>query len=141
MVDGVFLHVCIAILTCKQSAASAFPSAPALNEVSVQNKKLETQAKKVQSRLENLQRKHSFLTVQKSKDIYQTVQLPKPQNVEKKPAVKPKNFQITTLYFGLSTSPRVFRGVMAAVTFLLHPRGVVVLPYLVDLLAALPALC
>ncbi|XP_044141206.1 coiled-coil domain-containing protein 138 isoform X2 [Bufo gargarizans] len=62
-----------------------------LNEVSEQNKKLESQAKKVQSRLENLQRKHSFHAVQKSKDISQTVQFPKPQNVEKKPApVKPK---------------------------------------------------
>ncbi|XP_077152693.1 coiled-coil domain-containing protein 138 [Ranitomeya variabilis] len=69
-----------------------------LNEVSVQNKKLETQAKKVQSRLENLQRKHSFLTVQKSKDIYQTVQLPKPQNVEKKPAIKPKVLNNTQVY-------------------------------------------
>ncbi|KAG9492522.1 hypothetical protein GDO78_000815 [Eleutherodactylus coqui] len=62
-----------------------------LNEVSEQNKKLESQAKKVQSRLENLQRKHSFLTVQKSRDISQTVHIPKPQNVEKKPTlVKPK---------------------------------------------------
>ncbi|XP_073520928.1 coiled-coil domain-containing protein 138 isoform X2 [Phyllobates terribilis] len=69
-----------------------------LNEVSEQNKKLETQAKKVQSRLENLQRKHSFLTVQKSKDIYQTVQLPKPQNVETKPAVKPKVLNNTQVY-------------------------------------------
>ncbi|XP_075708770.1 coiled-coil domain-containing protein 138 [Rhinoderma darwinii] len=72
-----------------------------LNEVSEQNKKLETQAKKVQSRLENLQRKHSFLTVQKSKDISQTVHIPKPQNVEKKPApVKPKvlnNMQVFKL--------------------------------------------
>ncbi|KAM4045765.1 coiled-coil domain-containing protein 138 isoform 1-T4 [Anomaloglossus baeobatrachus] len=70
-----------------------------LNEVSEQNKKLETQAKKVQSRLENLQKKHSFLSVQKSKDIYQTVQLPKPQNVEKRPAsVKPKVLNNTQVY-------------------------------------------
>ncbi|KAM3935500.1 coiled-coil domain-containing protein 138 isoform 2-T2 [Leptodactylus fuscus] len=62
-----------------------------LNEVSEQNKKLESQAKKVQSRLENLQRKHSFFTVQKSKDVSQTMQFPKPQNVEKKLVpVKPK---------------------------------------------------
>ncbi|XP_056411997.1 coiled-coil domain-containing protein 138 [Hyla sarda] len=72
-----------------------------LNEVIEQNKKLESQAKKVQSRLENLQRKHAFLTVQKSKDTSQIVNLPKPQNVEKRPApVKPKvlnNMQVFKL--------------------------------------------
>ncbi|XP_069492974.1 coiled-coil domain-containing protein 138 isoform X2 [Ambystoma mexicanum] len=41
-----------------------------LNDVSDQNKKLEIQAKKVQARLENLQRKHAFLTVQKCKDNF-----------------------------------------------------------------------
>ncbi|XP_071991923.1 coiled-coil domain-containing protein 138 isoform X2 [Engystomops pustulosus] len=70
-----------------------------LNEVSEQNKKLESQARKVQSRLENLQRKQSFLTVQKSKEIAQIVQLPKPQNVEKKPvSIKPKVFNNIQVY-------------------------------------------
>nr|XP_033805833.1 coiled-coil domain-containing protein 138 isoform X2 [Geotrypetes seraphini]XP_033805834.1 coiled-coil domain-containing protein 138 isoform X2 [Geotrypetes seraphini] len=39
-----------------------------LTDVSEQNKKLEGQTRKVQARLENLQRKHAFLMVQKCKD-------------------------------------------------------------------------
>uniref|UniRef100_A0A8C6YAG1 Coiled-coil domain containing 138 n=1 Tax=Naja naja TaxID=35670 RepID=A0A8C6YAG1_NAJNA len=39
-----------------------------LIDVTEQNKKLEVQARKVQARLENLQRKHEFLSVQKSKE-------------------------------------------------------------------------
>ncbi|XP_075446441.1 coiled-coil domain-containing protein 138 isoform X7 [Ascaphus truei] len=62
-----------------------------LNEVSEQNKKLETQARKVQARLENLQRKHAFLTVQKRKDISQATHDTKPHKIEKTSAsVKPK---------------------------------------------------
>ncbi|XP_030425187.1 coiled-coil domain-containing protein 138 isoform X4 [Gopherus evgoodei] len=45
-----------------------------LSDVSEQNKKLEVQARKVQARLENLQRKHEFLTIQKSKDVSQAMQ-------------------------------------------------------------------
>ncbi|KAF7252559.1 hypothetical protein EYD10_02042 [Varanus komodoensis] len=40
-----------------------------LSDVSEQNKKLEVQSRKVQARLENLQRKHEFLSIQKSKEI------------------------------------------------------------------------
>ncbi|XP_075774121.1 coiled-coil domain-containing protein 138 isoform X2 [Pelodiscus sinensis] len=45
-----------------------------LSDVTEQNKKLEFQAKKVQARLDNLQRKHEFLTIQKSKDVSQAMQ-------------------------------------------------------------------
>ncbi|XP_058042476.1 coiled-coil domain-containing protein 138 isoform X3 [Ahaetulla prasina] len=39
-----------------------------LSDVTEQNKKLEVQSRKVQARLENLQRKHEFLSVQRSKE-------------------------------------------------------------------------
>ncbi|XP_039187736.1 coiled-coil domain-containing protein 138 isoform X1 [Crotalus tigris] len=39
-----------------------------LSNVTEQNKKLEVQSQKVQARLENLQRKHEFLSVQRSKE-------------------------------------------------------------------------
>ncbi|XP_068124397.1 coiled-coil domain-containing protein 138 isoform X2 [Hyperolius riggenbachi] len=62
-----------------------------LNEVSEQNKKLEIQAKKVQARLENLQRKQAFLTAQKCRDISQVTHQPKYQKPERSPAPeKPK---------------------------------------------------
>ncbi|CAJ0939659.1 unnamed protein product [Ranitomeya imitator] len=49
-------------------------------------------------------------------------------------AVGEEHFQFTTLPFGLATAPRVFTKVMAAVMAILHSRGLVVLPYLDDLL-------
>ncbi|XP_075281738.1 coiled-coil domain-containing protein 138 isoform X2 [Opisthocomus hoazin] len=54
-----------------------------LSDVTELNKKLEGQARKVQARLENLQRKHEFLMVQKSKNICQVVQQSKPVKQEK----------------------------------------------------------
>ncbi|XP_033865958.3 coiled-coil domain-containing protein 138-like isoform X1 [Acipenser ruthenus] len=55
-----------------------------LNAVSEQNKMLETQAKKVQARLDNLQRKYEFSMVQKSRvNIQPAVQEVKPQKQEK----------------------------------------------------------
>ncbi|XP_068027020.1 coiled-coil domain-containing protein 138 [Melanerpes formicivorus] len=54
-----------------------------LNDVTELNKKLEGQARKVQARLENLQRKHEFLMIQKSKDICKVVQQSKPVKQEK----------------------------------------------------------
>ncbi|NXI42909.1 CC138 protein, partial [Galbula dea] len=54
-----------------------------LSDVTELNKKLERRAREVQARLENLQRKHEFLTVQKSKDICQVVQRSKPVKQEK----------------------------------------------------------
>ncbi|KAM9566944.1 coiled-coil domain-containing protein 138 [Guaruba guarouba] len=54
-----------------------------LSDATELNKKLEGQARKVQARLENLQRKHELLTVQKSKNICQVVQKSKPVKQEK----------------------------------------------------------
>ncbi|NWX14483.1 CC138 protein, partial [Aegotheles bennettii] len=54
-----------------------------LSDVTELNKKLEGQARKVQARLENLQRKHEFLVVQKSKDVCPVVQQSKPVKQEK----------------------------------------------------------
>ncbi|KFV63640.1 Coiled-coil domain-containing protein 138, partial [Dryobates pubescens] len=54
-----------------------------LNDVTELNKKLEGQARKVQARLENLQRKHEFLMVEKSKHICKVVQQSKPVKQEK----------------------------------------------------------
>ncbi|XP_069733703.1 coiled-coil domain-containing protein 138 isoform X4 [Phaenicophaeus curvirostris] len=73
-----------------------------LNDVTELNKKLEGQARKVQARLENLQRKHEFLMVRKSKDICQVVQRSKPVKQEKatvtsKIAKLPLNSQVYEL--------------------------------------------
>ncbi|XP_030316823.1 coiled-coil domain-containing protein 138 [Calypte anna] len=54
-----------------------------LSDVTELNKKLEGQARKVQARLENLQRKHEFLMIQKSKNTCQVVQQSKPVKQEK----------------------------------------------------------
>ncbi|NXL50588.1 CC138 protein, partial [Podilymbus podiceps] len=54
-----------------------------LSDVTELNKKLEGQARKVQARLENLQRKHEFLMIQKSKDVCQVVQQSKPVKQQK----------------------------------------------------------
>ncbi|KAM8821010.1 coiled-coil domain-containing protein 138 isoform 2-T2 [Eudromia elegans] len=77
-----------------------------LSDVTELNKKLEGQARKVQARLENLQRKNEFLTVQKSKDVYQIVQQSKPVKQEKgtvasKIAKIPLNFQVYELLTAL----------------------------------------
>ncbi|XP_065533893.1 coiled-coil domain-containing protein 138 isoform X1 [Lathamus discolor] len=72
-----------------------------LSDVTELNKKLEGQARKVQARLENLQRKHELLTVQKSKNICQVVQQSKPVKQEKvvtsKNAKLPMNSQVYEL--------------------------------------------
>ncbi|XP_053931130.1 coiled-coil domain-containing protein 138 isoform X4 [Cuculus canorus] len=73
-----------------------------LNDVTELNKKLEGQARKVQARLENLQRKHEFLIVRKSKDVCQVVQQSKPVKQEKatvtsKIAKLPLNSQVYEL--------------------------------------------
>ncbi|XP_009707153.1 PREDICTED: coiled-coil domain-containing protein 138, partial [Cariama cristata] len=73
-----------------------------LSDVMELNKKLEGQARKVQARLENLQRKHEFLKVQKSKDVCQVVQRSKPVKQEKvvvasKIAKLPLNSQVYEL--------------------------------------------
>ncbi|NXA53304.1 CC138 protein, partial [Nothocercus julius] len=76
------------------------------HDVNELNKKLEGQARKVQARLENLQRKHEFLTIQKSKDVYQAVQQSKPVKQEKgtvasKIAKIPLNSQVYELLTAL----------------------------------------
>ncbi|XP_072705907.1 coiled-coil domain-containing protein 138 isoform X4 [Ciconia boyciana] len=73
-----------------------------LSDVTELNKKLEGQARKVQARLENLQRKHEFLMVQKSKDTCQVVHQSKPVKQEKvmvtsKIAKLPLNSQVYEL--------------------------------------------
>ncbi|CAJ0933674.1 unnamed protein product [Ranitomeya imitator] len=54
-------------------------------------------------------------------------------------AVQEEHFQFVVLPFGLATAPIVFMKVMAAVMAILHARGVVVLPYLDDLLIKGPS--
>ncbi|NXE52514.1 CC138 protein, partial [Casuarius casuarius] len=88
--------------TLKEMNDSLRKQARLLSDVSELNKKLETQARKVQARLENLQRKHEFLMVQKSKDICQVVQQSKPVKQEKgtvasKIAKVPLNSQVYEL--------------------------------------------
>ncbi|XP_063314101.1 coiled-coil domain-containing protein 138 [Pelobates fuscus] len=71
-----------------------------LNEVSEQNKKLETQAKKVQARLENLQKKHAYLTVQKCKPMAHVPLAQKLPKLEKTCSSKskvPNNVQVYEL--------------------------------------------
>ncbi|NWW91220.1 CC138 protein, partial [Rhynochetos jubatus] len=70
-----------------------------LSDVTELNKKLEGQARRVQARLENLQRKHEYLMVQKSKNICQVVQQSKPVKQEtvmvtSKIAKLPLNLQV-----------------------------------------------
>ncbi|KFQ15947.1 Coiled-coil domain-containing protein 138, partial [Leptosomus discolor] len=73
-----------------------------LSGVTELNKKLEGQARKVQARLENLQRKHEFLMVQKSKGVCRVVPQSKPVKQEKvmatsKIAKLPLNSQVYEL--------------------------------------------
>ncbi|CAJ0948174.1 unnamed protein product [Ranitomeya imitator] len=54
--------------------------------------------------------------------------------------IRDQHFQFTALPFGLTTAPRVFTKVMAAVMSVLHSRGMIALPYLDDLLIKGPSL-
>ncbi|KAM8977429.1 coiled-coil domain-containing protein 138 [Pelodytes ibericus] len=75
-----------------------------LNEVSEQNKRLETQARKVQARLENLQKKHAYLSVQKCKSVPHTTQDQKPPRAEKTcSSTKPKVLNNIQVYELLTT--------------------------------------
>ncbi|XP_059138097.1 coiled-coil domain-containing protein 138 isoform X3 [Peromyscus eremicus] len=60
-----------------------------LNEVSEENRKMEIQAKRVQARLDNLQRKYEFLTVQKLKGDSHVAPEMKNLKQEKVPVSKP----------------------------------------------------
>ncbi|NXP33318.1 CC138 protein, partial [Leiothrix lutea] len=73
-----------------------------LSDVTELNKKLEGQARKVKSRLENLQRKHEFSMVRKSNNLCQVMKESKPVKQEKvmatsKPAALPLNSQVYEL--------------------------------------------
>ncbi|NXE38518.1 CC138 protein, partial [Ptilorrhoa leucosticta] len=73
-----------------------------LSDVTELNKKLEGQARKVQARLENLQRKHEFSMVRKSNDLCQVMKQSKPVKQEKvvaasKTATLPLNSQVYEL--------------------------------------------
>ncbi|NXY05614.1 CC138 protein, partial [Pteruthius melanotis] len=73
-----------------------------LSGVTELNKKLEGQARKVQARLENLQRKHEFSMVRKSNDLCQVMKQSKPVKQEKvmatsKTATLPLNSQVYEL--------------------------------------------
>ncbi|NXM68367.1 CC138 protein, partial [Serilophus lunatus] len=73
-----------------------------LNDVTELNKKLEGQARKVQARLQNLQRKHEFSKVRKSNDLCQVRQQSKPVKqgkvmVTSKTAKLPLNSQVYEL--------------------------------------------
>nr|XP_031547764.1 coiled-coil domain-containing protein 138 [Vicugna pacos] len=60
-----------------------------LNEVSEENKKLEAQAKRVQARLDNIQRKYEFMTIQRLKGNSHAAQEVKNLKQEKAPVSKP----------------------------------------------------
>ncbi|XP_049637325.1 coiled-coil domain-containing protein 138 isoform X2 [Suncus etruscus] len=73
-----------------------------LNEVSEENKKMELQAKRVQARLDNLQRKYEFMTVQRMKGISHAAHEIKSLKQEKVPVSKscskvPLNAQVYEL--------------------------------------------
>ncbi|CAJ0936289.1 unnamed protein product [Ranitomeya imitator] len=53
-------------------------------------------------------------------------------------AIDQDHYQFVALPFGLTTAPRVFTKVMAATMDVLHSRGIVVFPYLDDLLIKAP---
>ncbi|XP_060225503.1 coiled-coil domain-containing protein 138 isoform X2 [Meriones unguiculatus] len=60
-----------------------------LNEVSEENRKMEIQAKRVQARLDNLQRKYEFMTVQRLKGYSHAAHEMKSLKQEKAPVSKP----------------------------------------------------
>ncbi|EPY87057.1 E3 SUMO-protein ligase RanBP2 [Camelus ferus] len=79
---------------CPRGGAFGACSAPgfsfrSLNEVSEENKKLEAQAKRVQARLDNLQRKYEFMTIQRLKGNSHAAQEVKSLKQEKAPVSKP----------------------------------------------------
>ncbi|CAJ0947373.1 unnamed protein product [Ranitomeya imitator] len=59
-----------------------------------------------------------------------------PLKIEKVERFAIDHYQFVALPFGLATAPRVFTKVMAATMDVLHSRGIVVVPYLDDLIKA-----
>ncbi|CAJ0968537.1 unnamed protein product [Ranitomeya imitator] len=83
--------------------------------------------------------KGEFLASIDIKDAYLHIPIFPPHQRFLRFAVLEDHFQFTALPFGLATAPRVFTKVMAAVMAILHSRGVVMLPYLDDLLIKGPS--
>uniref|UniRef100_A0A8C9BXI4 Coiled-coil domain containing 138 n=1 Tax=Phocoena sinus TaxID=42100 RepID=A0A8C9BXI4_PHOSS len=74
-----------------------------LNEVSEENRKLEVQAKRVQARLDNLQRKYEFMTVQRLKGNPHAAHEAKSLKQEKVPVSKPHKVPLNGQVYELLT--------------------------------------
>ncbi|XP_025116888.2 coiled-coil domain-containing protein 138 isoform X2 [Bubalus bubalis] len=74
-----------------------------LNEVSEENRKLEVQAKRVQARLDNLQRKYEFMTIQRLKGNPQAAHEAKSLKQEKVPSSKPCKVSLNGQVYELVT--------------------------------------
>ncbi|XP_036303874.1 coiled-coil domain-containing protein 138 isoform X4 [Pipistrellus kuhlii] len=74
-----------------------------LNEVSEENKKMEIQAKRVQARLDNLQRKYEFMTIQRLKGNSYAVHEMKSLRQEKVPVSKTYKVPLNAQVFELLT--------------------------------------
>ncbi|CAJ0954016.1 unnamed protein product [Ranitomeya imitator] len=78
--------------------------------------------------------KGEFLASVDIQDAYLHIPIFPPHQRFLRFAVNNLHFQFTALPFGLASAPRVFTKVMSTVVSILHSRGIVVLPYLDDLL-------
>ncbi|XP_060165722.1 coiled-coil domain-containing protein 138 isoform X5 [Globicephala melas] len=74
-----------------------------LNEVSEENRKLEVQAKRVQARLDNLQRKYEFMTIQRLKGNPHAAHEAKSLKQEKVPVSKPHKVPLNGQVYELLT--------------------------------------
>ncbi|CAJ0919259.1 unnamed protein product [Ranitomeya imitator] len=75
---------------------------------------------------------------EKYEDIEQSTEIARALQAFNKFAIDQDHYQFVALPFGLATAPRVFIKVMAATMDVLHSRGIVVVPYLDDLLIKAP---
>lgn len=74
-----------------------------LNEVSEENRKMEIQAKRVQARLDNLQRKYEFMTIQRLKGSSHVAHEMKSLKQEKAPASKSSKVPLNEQVYELLT--------------------------------------
>nr|XP_058934846.1 coiled-coil domain-containing protein 138 isoform X4 [Kogia breviceps] len=74
-----------------------------LNEVSEENRKLEVQAKRVQARLDNLQRKYEFMTIQRLRGNPHAAHEAKSLKQEKVPVSKPHKVPLNGQVYELLT--------------------------------------
>ncbi|CAJ0943796.1 unnamed protein product [Ranitomeya imitator] len=77
----------------------------------------------------------AFIDIQ---DAYLHIPIPPAHQSFLRFAIDQDHYQFVALPFGLATAPRVFTKVMAATMDVLHTRGIVVVPYLDDLLIKAP---